>query len=286
MGDASFAAGYFLLWQIALHGRRFAARLSRTVEPSDPAAWREILLTANDAELRRSLLEWFSHYRFRKVIPAVSMAFCGWLERRWPLRLLTYVPTPLEVLSLQSGGVRPVTVLAECPRALRPVLNKANGYEFLVHDLEHGYRFYHDPGQHLGQRRLFALLHRAIAAKVFQSFLDEAGFARQFDYLISDMNTHPIHGLRFLAAVLIECQLRREGKTHGQRMSRRGKAGLRSLMQTLADLWGFSSDGRTGLEGLLDRPMDDAMARVLEEAIFRADTKKPNPEAGLGWAGQ
>lgn len=295
LGDASFAAGYCLLWQIAWHGRRFAARLTRTVEPPDPEAWRESLLTASDAELRPRLLDWFAHYQFRRMIPAVSTAFRGWLEQHWPLRLLTYIPAPLEVLSLQAVGIRPVTVLTECPRALRPVLNKANGFEFLVHDLEHGYKFYHDPAQHLGQRRLFVLLECAMAADVFQAYLGEAGFARQFDYLISDMNTHPVHSLRFLNAVLIECQLRREGKTHREPMSPSGRAELRALMHTLADLWGFSPGGRSSLVNLVDQRFDEAVAKTLESAILETDCARPcpdwppaavkSPTRWVGWAG-
>lgn len=157
-----------------------------------------------DAQLTR----WFERYQFRSVIPNVSIALMHWLRGHWPLQLVQHIPSPHEVLWMQVSGLRPVTLVSEYPRMRQPVLTKANGFVFMVHDLEHAWKFFHDPRLHVMQRNLFAALERALAAGLFSGELHEAEFATRFDYLISDMNTHPVHSLQYLRAILVEHYMR------------------------------------------------------------------------------
>ena len=237
LSDATCAAAYFLLWQIDRYGTRFASRTTRTVAKPDAEQWRSHLLQTGDTELKKNLTAWFRHYRFFRVIPSVPEALHGWLQQGWPLRLLTHIPTPLQVLDMQVQGIRPVTLISDYSRAIRPVLGKASGFDFLVHDLEHAWKFCHDPDMFHAQRRFFALIARTIQSGLLDTCLSEDIFARQFDYLISDMNTHPVHSLRYLHAVLIECLLRREGKDMRAILSEPSQQELLDIMAALARLW-------------------------------------------------
>jgi len=228
--DAAYAGLYFLHWQLELHGGRCAARKSKNAPKPTPLRWLAQWTAAPGAEIGPSLLEWLGGYQFLGVSANVTAALCAWLRNEWPLRLYTRIPAPLEVLALQARGLRPVTVLADFPRLLRPVLSKTNGYTFMAHDLEHAWKFHHDPDLHRQQRALFSALHSAIARGLFASCLDDARFAEKFDYLISDMNSHPAHSRQYLRAILIERQLRAEDKDTSETLSPSGWQSIAYLL--------------------------------------------------------
>jgi hypothetical protein len=209
--DASYAALYFLHWQAHSHGKRFASRRDRRDARPDPLAWFEAVSALDAAATRDYLLGYVRRYQFLGVIANVPVALAAWLQGEWPLTLCEYIPSPAEVLAMQVAGTRPVTLLAGWPRMLAPVLGKPNAFAFMVHDLEHAFKFFHDPAMHQQQRAFFRVLAEAQAAGHFADYLRDPVFLAKFDYLRSDMNTHTLHAAQFLRAILVEFHLRREG---------------------------------------------------------------------------
>ncbi len=280
--DAAYAASYFLLWQLHVHGRSFASRTTRHVVGPDPLAWRETLLFQAGAELREALALWLAHYRFLHVSPPVSGALRGWLLDAWPLRLMLRIPSPGEVLAMQAGGERPVTLIP-LPRARQPVLGKANGFAFLVHDLEHAWKFCGEARSFRLQRLFFGLLQQAHAGGCFAPFLDDPAFADRFDYLISDMNTHPVHGLRYLHAVLIEHWLRQEGKGPAESLSVCSRRQLHAFFAMLAGMWRFPALPARALRHLAESRFTAADAVALEAGLLALAEAGVSPcPAGVG----
>ena len=208
--DAEFAALYFLIFQYAQHGARFASRARRDAGKPQADAWLNELLNLPRPAPR--LFEIFERYHFLHVIPNVNQSFLHWLRGDWAIRLLDTIPTPAQVLELQCAGIRPATVVLPYPRMCEAVLTKRDGLHFLTHDLEHAYKFFHDPAGHALQRRLFQTLHYLLSSQRFRHYLHELEFSLKFDYLISDMNTHPAHGIHYLRAILVEHHLRVLGR--------------------------------------------------------------------------
>lgn len=270
---AAYAASYFLLWQMHQHGAHFASRNQRYGNRPDDRLWRENLLAASGDALDESLIEWFGHTRFFKIIPSVPIALRSWLLGDWPLTLLTRIPSPRDVLDMQTQGTRPVTVINDFPRAIQPVLSKANGFQFLVHDLEHAWKFCHDATQHQAQRHFFRLLQRAHDADLFATYLHDAVFTEKFDYLISDMNTHPVHGLRYFHAVLVECLLRQEGKSLREPLSPAAKQEIIQLIRQLAETWALEERETHALLALTDNEFTEANALILEQYFFAWPTR-------------
>lgn len=262
---------YFLHWQIDLHATRFASRRDKDDVRPDGRQWlqRAEQLTgfALDAQLQR----WFERYQFRSVIPNASVALNHWLGGKWPLHLLRHIPTPREVLSMQVRGVRPVTLIVDRERMHQPALTKANGFVFMVHDLEHAYKFFHDPKLNVMQRNLFAALAHACAAGLFFDDLSDAEFAARFDYLISDMNTHPVHGLQYLRAILVERYLHREGG----HLTPDARARVAQVLRTIGAYVDARGDVNVAFENIglgLSRDADAlAIERHLASAVFRCD---------------
>lgn len=263
---AAYAAAYFVVWRIARHGSCFAARRSKRDPRPDAGTWLAHLESPG-VQVHEQLCVWLETAQFRGVAGAVVEALSAWLRGAYDLQLRLEIPDPLEVLRLQAQGSRPVTLIPDPDRALRPVLSKADGDAFLIHDLEHAFRFFHDPRLHAGQRRWFGYLLRAVEAGLFESLRADPVFAGQFDYLISDMNTHPLHGLRYLTAVLIEAQLRREGRAVTAPLSAAGEARLQALLEMLADCWQFPAAAREAFLTLLRPGFAVAAAFALGAAL-------------------
>lgn len=239
MSDAAYAAWYFLIWQVATHGGRFASRRSKSDARADAEAWFSELeaLSAND--LDSALAHYCERYHFTGIIANVPGALCAWLRGQWRLTLCEYIPSPLAVLAMQARGTRPVTVFSDPERLHRPVLTKINAFAFMVHDLEHAHKFFHDPDLHGGQLRFFREIESAEVGGMFGCYRHDPIFAEKFDYLISDMNTHVMHSLQYLRAILIEHHLRRESKPMQETLSREGDAAVDDLMAWLVSRLGF-----------------------------------------------
>ncbi|MEK6748004.1 MAG: hypothetical protein AABY83_02200 [Pseudomonadota bacterium] len=235
--DAEFAAIYFLYYQIARHGARFASRTARAA--AKPRADLILNTLLNTPQPSAALIDFFSHHHFLQIIPNVNHAFVAWLQGRWRIQLLEHIPTPLEVLHLQTQGIRPATVVCSYPRLLQPVLTKRDGLHFLAHDLEHAYKFFHDPVTHLMQRQFFQALYDMANAGDFCNYLSDARFGEKFDYLISDMNTHVAHGVHFLRAILIESALRAQGKAMSEQVPPHAQQEVLGLLKKITQTCGI-----------------------------------------------
>lgn len=268
LADAQCAAGYFLIWQIALHGSRFASRRSRFDARPGLEDWLAQLEGLAGENLSAALDDRLLRYQFRCVTPAVPVALRAWLQGRWALRLTERIPAPRDVLAMQVGGERPVTMLAEYPRMLGPVLSKANGFDFFLHDLEHAYKFFGDPLMHAGQRGFFAAISAALDRGCFADCLADAEFSARFDYLVSDMNTHIVHSLQYLRAILIERQLRQEGKRMDEHLSGTGRASVSERLAALAELWHLPPAARSAWIALADGGLTAADAAEVEQAML------------------
>lgn len=234
IGAATFAALYFLFWQIARHGNGFAARKRKYRPRPNLAAWLHAVDAADDPVLPERLQDDLENHQFRGVRASVPTALCRWLRGRWPLVACEEIPSPVAVLRAQARGTRLVTIISAYPRMREPVLTKPDGFAFFLHDLEHAYKFFHAPALHAGQCAFFAALEAAFDRGIFAWYRTDPAFARKFDYLMSDMNTHPQHSRQYLRAILIESALRHEGKSPAASLSRASRRAVDGAMRAVA----------------------------------------------------
>lgn len=205
---AAYVALYVLQWQVARYGRGVAQRRSRRDAAPDGAVWLDTALALPAPARTEFLADIYARYELRGVRQRVGVTLHRWLRGDWRLTLLHTVPAPRAVLRLQADGSRPVTVIAAYPRLLQPVLDKVDAYAFACHDLEHAWQFFHDAARCRAQQRFARRLERAWALGAFDSYLADSVFAEKFLYLAADMNTHVLHSLQYLRAILIEHHLR------------------------------------------------------------------------------
>lgn len=195
-----------------MHQGRAAARKKKTDPRPDPLLWQSQLQQLAGADAAHFINDILSRHNFYGIIPNATIALSRWVTGDWPLTLCPNIPAPKTVLRMQIAGTRPISVIADPVQAQGPIMHKRNALHFLVHDLEHGYKFFNDDEQHHAQRTFFAAIANLLESGQLRRQLAESVFAERFDYLISDMNTHPAHSLQYLRAILVEFGLRSEDK--------------------------------------------------------------------------
>lgn len=155
----------------------------------------ERILLSDDVPIEQLL----KTIQFKRVKLKAKICLEKWLFGEWAMQLIDWVPTPLEVLTFQARGVRPVTMLIDIQGS---VLHKEDAFEFFIHDLEHGYMFFSNVELYHRQRKFFSTLLSAYSEPRIQKFLSHKQLATKFHYLMSDMNTHTEHYRGYLNALI------------------------------------------------------------------------------------
>lgn len=174
------------------------------------------------------LYELLSQFQLRGVREDSRAGLLGWAEGRFDLLLWNTIPSPKEMLDTQCLGKRIVTLrLQECEQN-ESIGRHVNALAFTLHDLEHANKFFTDPESHRGQVRFFNLLRLALEHRVFDLLMSDDRFVFALNYLLSDMNSHPVHLFKYLKAIVLDgCQrLNRSERYH-------------SLVDELLTLWNF-----------------------------------------------
>jgi hypothetical protein len=170
VGDAELACTYV------------AARVHR----AGGARWLQAQRTTPHPTTSRALaVRLFADRELWRMPRAVPSALCAWADGERRVDLLFEVPTPRELLRLQSRGRRCVSLLDDGV----PTAPHEDGLAFAVHDLCHLEKFV-DAAHHTEQVGFFALLDRALDHPRFaalEATLDPAWIDDR-DHVLADMN--------------------------------------------------------------------------------------------------
>ncbi len=97
-------------------------------------------------------IHWCAETFLQTTPHATISAFKSWAQFPEQLQLMSYVPSPEEVLGLQAKGTRCLSLVYNESEHDKIVANGKNSFEFLTHDLIHADRFYKNPESAAAQR--------------------------------------------------------------------------------------------------------------------------------------
>lgn len=142
-------------------------------------------------------LIFLNSHTLRRVSIRVNRSLLAWSEGRYSLEFTTRVPTPLEILEIQTQGRRIISLPAQ-------TVGKKTPFEFVIHDLEHADRFFFDPDLHRQQVDFFVWILERTQKNIYTPYFSNPVFKEKFEYLISDMNSHPAHMHQYLNHIVNE----------------------------------------------------------------------------------
>ena len=174
----------------------------------------ELGLTLNSSQVRKTsgladVRALFKSYHLRGLRGDTQDGLVGWFDGRYPLILRHDIPTPAEMLALQCRGKRYVTWLNRPEQQCLAYGRHLHAGAFLLHDFEHASKFFADETLHRGQVRFFQAL--AAILPTLARWEREPRFTRDLNYLKSDMNSHPVHLLKYLKAIILDAEVRLTG---------------------------------------------------------------------------
>lgn len=154
--------------------------------------------------------ELLNHFALRSTPEAVNRALLNWSQDHYHLKLFFNIPSPREVLDQQIRGERCVTMFRSAKELSRLILGERDPLSFTMHDLIHADHFYHHNHTFDGQVDFYNFLYQCLEKNHFESLLPNEEFAREFDYLISDMNAYPVHLMKCLKSALVHYHPQKE----------------------------------------------------------------------------
>lgn len=155
--------------------------------------------------------DFFKSYRLKKLPEGVSRILHLWDQGSVDLMLVDAAITPQEMLALQAQGRRVVTISRTALLQGNLVEGQRDALEFLLHDLAHADLFFKE--SHGEQVSFFKQVKRDLESNIYDIYLQDSLFKRDFEYVISDMNSCRVHLESCLKAAMIESEKRRSG--HG-----------------------------------------------------------------------
>lgn len=155
-----------------------------------------------------SLVGLFKNFSLKGIRLDSHMGMLGWLEGKYSLEVRNDIPKPEEMLEAQVQGRRYLSLLNKPNEKYRAIGRHAGAFEFLLHDFEHAHKFFGDPFLFRGQISFFRFLKAKMS--YFDRWIDDPLFMKDLHYLMSDMNSHPVHLFKYLKAIVLTAELRRQ----------------------------------------------------------------------------
>ena len=185
-----------------------------------------------------TIYQLISHYAFYGIPVSIHRALTRWYEGTYPLQLWTHVPTPDQLLEIQTEGLRGVSVFENEIDLSRMINPLRDPFEFILHDLEHADRFFLEPQNNLGQIGFFKKLYQFWQNPTLKKlYAHDKVFQHEFDYLMADMNSYSVHMMQYMKAISLGYFLRQEGKTLKDILSADGEQQYLKFCQFIAQEW-------------------------------------------------
>ncbi len=146
------------------------------------------------------IIEFLSHYNWKGKTDRIRRSLIQWHLGYYPLVLSDHIPTPLELLQIQALGKRVITVFKNASDWEKTHFGKS-AWEFIIHDLIHADHFFENLEWREGQIAFYQFILQNWDHDMMTEVRSHC--SEQFDYLISDMNSHPQHMYQTLAALCL-----------------------------------------------------------------------------------
>ncbi len=136
----------------------------------------------------------------------ISIFFQALDKNIWPVQVLGTVPLPVEILKWQQVGQRCISLLSKKEELATTIIDGKDPFKFALHDIEHSYHFFKNENIQKGQIGFYKKIDSLVQRLAEEKFWREENFKKDFNYLISDMNSHCVHLTKTLHAILMKAR--------------------------------------------------------------------------------
>lgn len=138
-----------------------------------------------------------------KALPETALrALTCLTNQKYPIEIIQYVPTPEELLRFQLEEKRVLSFNEAYDTWPTTLYHGRDFLSFMIHDLIHADHFFANASNRAGQLGFYRCVQMILKQDALQTLLLSPSFKEAFEYIISDMNSHPVHLFKTLHARL------------------------------------------------------------------------------------
>lgn len=166
------------------------------------------------------LFEFLNSHRIKALPESCFRSLCYMKSGRYPLRLASGVVSPFELLQIQLRGERIVSMDEDFAAWPFRLYSSRDYLGFILHDLIHADHFFYEPQHRDGQLGFYRFVNSFINDSTLKQLMSAdclgvgvavsvekiaaQDFRGGFEYIISDMNSHPLHLFQTLHSLLFK----------------------------------------------------------------------------------
>lgn len=185
----------------------------------------------------------FLNHSLRSIPISVNRSLYFWQSGSYPLKLYRDIPSPLEVLKMQTRGYRCVSCITDPKLIEQYILGERDALSFALHDLIHADHFFRHPDWMKAQVGFCRWMLELYQNSVFKQWLNQDSvFEKEFFYAASDMNSHPAHLVKYFKSVLTAAILRSFQQDPRDKLSEAQKNSLQDWLFETAHIGGFDQN--------------------------------------------
>lgn len=148
-----------------------------------------------------SFSEFLRTVKIKPLPEVLQKAMYFIFTQKYPITVLEYEPSPSELLQIQCEGRRIITFKNDYQNWPTKLFGKRDPLSFWLHDCVHAEHYFSQPEHFVSQLGFYKFVAGAHAAQCWPEISENPAFEGDFSYLISDMNSHPIHLFKTLKAI-------------------------------------------------------------------------------------
>lgn len=159
----------------------------------------------NKLSSQLNLVEFINNFRIKAVPESAMRSLCflsNNTEKNYPLIVSQKIPSPQELLQLQILGKRIISLNEDYKSWPHTLYANRDHLGFLLHDLIHADHFFFEAGHRDGQLGFYKFINLIFDDPRINNLLKSETFKEGFEYIISDMNSHPLHLLQTLHSLV------------------------------------------------------------------------------------
>lgn len=153
-----------------------------------------------------NLFDFINHHRIKAVPESCFRSLCLMTNGTYPLLIRSDVVAPAELLDLQLQKKRIAAFNDDFEQWPETLYAGRDHLGFMLHDLIHADHFFASPQDRDGQLGFFTFAKNILADDQLQRLMQIEKFKEGFEYIISDMNAHPLHLFQTLHSFLSQVE--------------------------------------------------------------------------------
>ncbi len=166
----------------------------------------ESVITPNvKVSLNTNLTDFTNCYKIKAFPESCHRALTFIQNESYLVHYFESEPTAFELLNIQASRGRVISFSENIEQWPETLYNGRDFLSFILHDLVHADCFFSDPISSNRQQGFYIFVSRLLDHPNMLQLLSLGDFRQQIEYIIADMNAHPVHLLQTLHSLLSRC---------------------------------------------------------------------------------